>query len=64
MTQFQLIIFCRFIYKVISKILANRLQPFIYDIISEQQSAFIPGRQIQDVAHKVFHFLKHKRVGT
>lgn len=38
----------------------------MHSIISEQQSAFIPGRQIQDnivVAHEVFHFLKHKKVG-
>lgn len=35
-------------------------------IISEQQSAFVIGRQIQDnimVAHEVFHFLKHKKTG-
>lgn len=36
------------------------------DIISEQQSAFVMGRQIQDnimVANEAFHFLKHKKVG-
>lgn len=55
-----------------SKVLANRLQPFIHDLIpkssliSEQQSAFIPERQIHDnvvVAHEVFHFLKRKKLG-
>lgn len=47
--------------------MANRLQPFIHIIISEQQSAFIPGRQIHDniiVAHEVFHYLKHKKSGV
>lgn len=65
-SQFRPISLSRFFYKIISKILVNRLQRFMYNIISEQQSAFIPGRQIQDnivVAHEVFHFLKHKKVG-
>ncbi|KAG5537109.1 hypothetical protein RHGRI_024523 [Rhododendron griersonianum] len=66
MSHFRPISLCRFIYKVISKVLANRLQPFMHGLISEQQSAFIPGRQIQDniiIAHEVFHFLKHKKSG-
>ncbi|KAF7149839.1 hypothetical protein RHSIM_Rhsim02G0125400 [Rhododendron simsii] len=66
MNQLRPISLCRFIYKVVSKVLTNRLQPFIPEIISEQQSAFIHGRQIQDniiVAHEVFHFLKHKKSG-
>lgn len=66
-SQFRPISLCRFIYKIISKVLANRLQPFIHGIISEQQSAFIRGRQIQDnivIAHEVFHFLKLKKKGS
>lgn len=58
---------CCFIYKLISKVLTNRLQPFIDGIIFGQQFAFIPGRQMQDniiVTHEVFHFLKNKKVGT
>ncbi|KAF7151216.1 hypothetical protein RHSIM_Rhsim02G0177800 [Rhododendron simsii] len=42
-------------------------EPFMDGIITEQQSAFILGRQVQDniiVAHEVFHFLKHRKVGT
>ncbi|KAF7136176.1 hypothetical protein RHSIM_Rhsim08G0187900 [Rhododendron simsii] len=33
---------------LIPKVLANGLQPFVHSIITEQQSAFIPGRQIHD----------------
>lgn len=67
MSQFRPISLCRFIYKIISKVLTNRLQPFIHGLISEQQSAFIPGRQIQDniiVSHEIFHYLKHKKKGS
>ncbi|KAF7143420.1 hypothetical protein RHSIM_Rhsim05G0112800 [Rhododendron simsii] len=66
MSQFRPISLCRFNYKIVSKVLANKLQPFIHSLITEQQSAFIPGRQIHDnviVAHEVFHFLKRKKTG-
>ncbi|KAF7129888.1 hypothetical protein RHSIM_Rhsim10G0112100 [Rhododendron simsii] len=52
---------------LILRFLIRRLQPYMNEIITEHQSAFIPGRQIQDniiVAHKVFHFLRNKKVGS
>ena len=36
------------LYKIITKILANRLAPVIGDLIHEVQSAFFSGRQIMD----------------
>ena len=33
---------CNVLYKVVSKCLVNRLRPLLDDVISENQSAFIP----------------------
>ncbi|KAK9681646.1 hypothetical protein RND81_10G017700 [Saponaria officinalis] len=39
---------CTVMYKVISKILANRLQPFMAGLVGKEQAAFIKGRSIFD----------------
>ncbi|XP_077236579.1 uncharacterized protein LOC143878157 [Tasmannia lanceolata] len=49
---------CNFLYKVISKLMANRLKPILNKLISPFQSAFIKGRSIQDnilIAHDLCH---------
>lgn len=58
---------CNFSLKIITKILANSLKRVLGKLISPQQSAFVPGRLIQDnvlVAHEAFHSLKIRRRGT
>lgn len=44
LNNFRLVNLCNVIYKVISKAITNRLKTFMDDVISLNQSAFIPSR--------------------
>lgn len=60
-SEYRPIALCNVYYKVISKLLSIRLKPVLQDIISENQSAFIPGRVISGnvlITHEVLHYLK------
>jgi hypothetical protein len=62
-TQFRPIGLCNVVYKVSSKLLANHLKHILCEIISPNQSAFVPGRLIMDnflVAFESYHAIKKK----
>lgn len=63
MTEFRQISLCNMVYKIISKTFANRLKPLLFQIITENQSAFTPDRLIIDnvlMAFELMHYLNHK----
>ncbi|XP_026414361.1 uncharacterized protein LOC113310013 [Papaver somniferum] len=64
-TEFRLISLSNATYKIISKILTNRLKPMLDRLISQNQSAFISKRKITDniiVAHELLHSMKTRRL--
>lgn len=51
---------CNAIYKIVSKCLVNCLRPHLDELISPNQSAFIPGRLISDntiIAFECIHYI-------
>jgi hypothetical protein len=59
--QYRPICLLNVIYKIITKVLTRRLTKVATKIISENQTAFIPGRHILDgalILHEALHQLK------
>jgi hypothetical protein len=60
-SKYQPISLCNVIYKIITKVIANRLKPLLPLLISPEQTGYVEGRKIMDgiiLAHEVIHSLK------
>lgn len=55
------------LYKLISKVLANRIRIFLLMLIFESQTTFVPRRLITNnilIVYEIIHFLKRKHMGN
>ncbi|CAN1177469.1 LINE-1 reverse transcriptase homolog [Linum perenne] len=65
MKDFRLISWCNVLYKIVSKVLANRLSVVLPDLISNAQTAFVKGRKIGDGILMAHELLKnYKKSGV
>lgn len=53
------------IYKIISKVLVNKIRPFLHEIVSLLQSSFIPGHGTIDndiiLQELIYHMHKSRK---
>jgi len=62
--QFRPISLCNSLYKIIAKILVNRMRPVLGKIIDPVQSAFVPNRSIHDnilLTHEVINKFRNMK---
>lgn len=63
-SQYRPISLCSVVYKTITKIIANKIQPLLPLLLKPNQCSFIPGRLIIDniiIAQEIVHSMRFKK---
>ncbi|XP_031116600.1 uncharacterized protein LOC116020256 [Ipomoea triloba] len=63
-SQYRPISLCNVIYKIITKAMTNRIKPILRALVGQEQSSFVPGRQITDnilIYQEVVHSMRNKQ---
>ena len=66
LNNFRPISLCNVLYKVVTKVLVDRIKQVLPSLIAPTQSSFVPKRQIIDnvvIVHEVIHSMHNKRSG-
>ena len=64
LNNYRLISLCNSVYKIVSKILVERIRPYLNKLVSPFQTTFVPGRKGLDnilVAQELFYALDKKK---
>ena len=62
--QFRPIGLCNIVYKLVTKVIVNRLKPILPQLISPTQCSFVPRRQITDnviIVQEMLHTMRNKQ---
>ena len=63
--KFRSINFCNVIYKIITKVIVNRLKPILPSLISPEQFGFVEARQISNgiiLVHEILHSIQSRKL--
>jgi len=63
--EFELISLCNYLYKIIYKVIAIRIKPLLFNVISSKQFGFLKGRHIHEViitTQKSLHSIKKSQI--